>query len=176
MGYNSGITTMGGRAGGGARSGGGGAGARGEKLYGGMTVKQHYDAMSPKERYKETQDVANQLQKLANTNSWNDASYYPIAQDVLHGHMQKIAAKGGFAGDVAKTIDSQIYSLHKGRTPNVANMSSKQAWALGQSVVSNGIDLGFNTTKTVTVKVQQQSKHPLIKGKVKKVTSTVPRW
>ena len=122
---------MGGRAGGGARGGGGGWLKKQQ-----AQVKAEYAAMSEKDRYKATQNLANRLWNLSMAPKTTSHKYY--MEDFL-GEVQK---KGGFAGDVATSV---LKTMKYGNYGMISNMSQKQSWVLAKAAVQHGIE--YNPVK-----------------------------
>ena len=85
--------------------------------------------------YKEKQTVARKIEDYANTERWNNHSYFPIAFDELGKLITIISKLDCFAAKVAETIDKTMdpYGF------KVANVSSKQAWILACAAVENNI-------------------------------------
>lgn len=117
---------MGGRAGGGA-SGGMGKGSR-SGGHAPMAVVKGQPG------YKAAQDMTKQIQDIAGRTKYNSFGH-EMGQDRLSRFLDAVAAKGGFGGDVAKTVSGTI----KSNSFTVAKVSDKQAWAIAKSAVEKGI-------------------------------------
>lgn len=85
--------------------------------------------------YKEAQELANKLSEYANTERYNNNSFFNIAFNDLASFISKIKSLNVFASNIATTVDN-------GMNPygfKVANLSSKQAWILACAGIENGI-------------------------------------
>lgn len=87
--------------------------------------------------YKEKQNLANQIKGLADTDRWNNNSYFEIAFNDLGCFLQKIQKLQVFASKVAETISSSMNPYDK----KVAKISDKQAWILACAGIENNITL-----------------------------------
>ena len=121
---------MGGRAGGGA-SGGMGSRARS----GASSGPKPMAVVKGEPGYKAAQNMANSLKSWSNTTKNSGNVGYDLAFDKIGRFLDNVSAKGGFAGDVAKTVLKGMNPYHF----NVARISDKQAWILSKSAVENGI-------------------------------------
>ena len=92
------------------------------------------------EEYKKAQELATKLFDYSKT---KHASYsytsYKIFCEMIGEFCNKIMRLGGFAAQVAKTVDDSILADNKYQ---VANISSKQAWILACTAIENGIEFG----------------------------------
>lgn len=89
------------------------------------------------QEYKRAQELANNIQDLANTERWNNNSYFGIATQDLDSFLSKIRKTDTFAAKIAETIDKTMNPYGR----KVANMSSKQAWILASTAVELNINL-----------------------------------
>ena len=146
---------MGGRAGGGAR-GGGGPRALAVNDFEGMSraLRAHLAKMSDSERYKATQDLANEIQGWAGKDAQflqgtsGGVNLYSQADESLGRYLSSVQKHGGFAGDVAASVAKTVqYGPHYG---TVAKMSSKQAWVLAKAGIEHAIPT-FGNMHTQTV-------------------------
>lgn len=87
--------------------------------------------------YKMAQELANNIQSLANTERCNNNSYFGIATEDLDKFLSKIRETNTFASKIAETIDKTINPYGY----KVANVSSKQAWILASTAVELNISL-----------------------------------
>ena len=134
---------MGGRAGGGAR-GGGGAGKSSIE----DRLRARYAAMSEKERYKETQYLAKEIQGWADKDRAfvQGGPHGDWQAEELHKYLSAVESKGGFSADVAKTVKKTIRWGSSGQQgTTVAKMSSSQAWVLAKAGVQHAIPTFGNT-------------------------------
>ena len=85
--------------------------------------------------YKAAGTTANKLSRYANIERWNNNSSFEITFNELGILLDKIMNAGGFAAQVATTIEKSMnpYGF------KVANMSDKQAWILACAMVENNI-------------------------------------
>ena len=153
----------------GARSGGGGGSRGGGGVQ--QRLAARYAAMSPQERYKATQDLANEIQRLANKDRKfvQGGSNGDWEATDLNKYLSAVEAKGGFAGDVAKSVKSTVrYGMGYG---TVAKMSSKQAWVLAKAGVEHAIPTWGNTHKIETYKVKYTTSSG--KTKSKKISNVI---
>jgi hypothetical protein len=106
-------------------------------------LAQHYAKMTDSERYKATQELANEIQDWANEDSrfingtTGGVTLYSQADESLGRYLDSVQKHGGFAADVAKSVSKTVqYGAHYG---TVAKMSSKQAWILAKAGVEHAI-------------------------------------
>ena len=78
--------------------------------------------------------MTKQIQDIAGRTKYNSFGH-EMGQDRLSRFLDAVAAKGGFGGDVAKTVSGTI----KSNSFTVAKVSDKQAWAIAKSAVEKGI-------------------------------------
>ena len=121
---------MGGRAGGGA-SGGMGSRSRG----GASSGPQPMAVVKGQPGYKAAQTMAGELTSFGNISMNSGRDHFENMQDRLSRFLGAVEKKGGFGGDVAKTVNGSIKPYSK----YVAKMSDKQAWAIAKSAVENGV-------------------------------------
>ena len=123
MGYNSGITTMGGRAGGGAGSGRGGGGG---KLTG---AQKYYAKMSRNE-------IAGHLTAISGASRWSNNSTWQTHYDEAMGALYAAAGKPNtFGGKIAGEIIAKTEAASKKYGKTLAPfVSAKQAWAIANAL------------------------------------------
>lgn len=83
------------------------------------------------------QKLAQELVQYANTDRWNENSFFNIALQALADFCQKVMELDCFAAKVAETVDKSIKPFGN----HVATISEKQAWILACAAVENGIEL-----------------------------------
>ena len=161
---------MGGRAGGGAR-GGGGARALAVNDFEGMSkaLRAHLAKMSDSERYKATQDLANEIQGWANKDARfiqggaGGVKLYSQEDVSLGRYLSSVQKHGGFAGDVAASVAKTVqYGRHYG---TVAKMSSKQAWVLAKAGIEHAIPTFGNMHTSTTYKTKWKTSSGKSKSK-----------
>ena len=116
----------------GGRAGGGASGGMGSRSRGGGPAPMAVVKGQP--GYKAAQDMTKQIQDIAGRTKY-DSFGHEMGQDRLSRFLDAVAAKGGFGGDVAKTVSGTI----KSNSFTVAKVSDKQAWAIAKSAVEKGI-------------------------------------
>lgn len=87
--------------------------------------------------YKQAQSIANEIKSLADTDRWNNNSYFDIAFNALGQFISKVQATDGFAAKIAETVDKTMNPYGK----KVAFISEKQSWILAVAAVENNITL-----------------------------------
>ncbi|MBR6606779.1 MAG: hypothetical protein IKK92_13105 [Prevotella sp.] len=117
----------------GGRAGGGASGGMGSRSRGGGGP-QPMAVVKGQPGYKAAQDMTKAIQDIASRTKYNSFGH-EMGQDRLSRFLDAVAAKGGFGGDVAKTVSSTI----KSNSFTVAKVSDKQAWAIAKSAVEKGI-------------------------------------
>ena len=93
--------------------------------------------MTTNNDYKAKQTVARKIEDYANTERWNNNSFFPIAFEEFGRFIDKMMKLEVFAAKVATTIDKTMSPYGY----KVASISSKQAWILACAAVENGIEL-----------------------------------
>lgn len=58
--------------------------------------------------YKQAQSIANEIKSLADTDRWNNNSYFDIAFNALGQFISKVQATDGFAAKIAETVDKTM--------------------------------------------------------------------
>lgn len=106
-------------------------------------LAQHIAKMTDSERYKATQELANEIQGWANKESIfiqgssGGVNLYSQADESLGRYLSEVKKHGGFAADVAASVSKTVrYGTHYG---TVAKMSSKQAWVLAKAGMEHAI-------------------------------------
>ena len=117
----------------GGRAGGGASGGMGTRSRGGGGP-QPMAVVKGQPGYKAAQDMTKAIQDIAGRTKYNSFGH-EMGQDRLSRFLDAVAAKGGFGGDVAKTVSGTI----KSNSFTVAKVSDKQAWAIAKSAVEKGI-------------------------------------
>ena len=84
--------------------------------------------------YKAAQNIANNLTSAAGVTR-NAHMMWESNGDAIGHFCEKVARLGGFAAEVAKSVDATVL---KGFT--AARISSKQAWILACAAVENDIE------------------------------------
>ena len=87
--------------------------------------------------YKQAQSIANEIKSLADTDRWNNNSYFDIAFESLGKFISQIQKIDGFATKIAETVDKTMNPYGK----KVAFISEKQSWILAVAAVENNITL-----------------------------------
>lgn len=87
--------------------------------------------------YKQAQSIANEIKSLADTDRWNNNSYFGIAFNALGQFISKVQATDGFAAKIAETVDKTMNPYGK----KVAFISDKQSWILAVAAVEYNITL-----------------------------------
>lgn len=119
----------------GARSGGGaGMGSR-SRVGGASSGPQPMQVVKGQPGYKAAQTMAGELTSFGNISMNSGRDHFENMQDRLSRFLGAVEKKGGFGGDVAKTVNGSIKPYSK----YVAKMSDKQAWAIAKSAVENGV-------------------------------------
>lgn len=90
---------------------------------------------TPNNDYKAKQELARKIEQYANTERWNNNSFFPIAFEELGRFIDKIMKLEVFAAKVATTIDKTMNPYGY----KVASISSKQAWILACAGIENNI-------------------------------------
>ena len=119
----------------GARSGGGASGGMGSRSRGGSSGPQPMPVVKGQPGYKAAQTMAGELTSFGNISMNSGRDHFENMQDRLSRFLGAVEKKGGFGGDVAKTVNGSIKPYSK----YVAKMSDKQAWAIAKSAVENGV-------------------------------------
>lgn len=86
--------------------------------------------------YKTKQEVARRIESYANTERWNNNSFFDIAFNGLGRLINSIEKIDCFAAKVAETVDKTMNPYGY----KVASVSSKQAWILACAAIENGIE------------------------------------
>ena len=139
-------------------------------------LKQHYANMTEQEKYKATQNLANELQSWAN----QDATFIQEESGRLHIHdspdrslgyyLDEVQKHGGFAANVAASVaKTHRYGRHYG---TVAKMSNKQAWILAKAGVEHAIPTFGNMHTQKVTKIKTAPKFG--KAKTKTLIDFVP--
>lgn len=88
------------------------------------------------EDYKKAQNLANEIQRTAAYERWNNNSSFNLYFEPLGWFLEKVEKLDVFASQVAHTVGESMnpYGFC------IARMSSKQAWILACAAVENGIE------------------------------------
>ena len=117
----------------GGRAGGGASGGMGSRSRGGGGP-QPMAVVKGQPGYKAAQDMTKAIQDIAGSTKY-DSFGYETGYDSLSRFLEAVESKGGFGGDVAKTVLSKMSPFKF----QVAYVSDKQAWAIAKSAVEKGI-------------------------------------
>lgn len=124
--------------------------------------KEEKKELSSAEKQKAVKELADDIVKMAGLNRWNNNASYDTAVEAFSKFIGEMKKTDGFAAKVAETIDKTIANSGG----NVASISSKQAWALANAAVENGISLyGKEVEKKVSEKEEWEKKRKEFKKK-----------
>ncbi len=86
--------------------------------------------------YKKAQMIANNLTRVANYQRYNNNHDFKLYYEPFCAFLQDIINAGGFAAQVATTVDATTdpYGF------KIAKLSDKQSWILACSAVENNIE------------------------------------
>lgn len=88
------------------------------------------------EQYKEAQNLANKIQRVAGYERWNNNTMYNLFVDDFYRFINDIKKLNVFASQIAETIDKG----YKVNGFKIANVSSKQAWILACAAIENNVN------------------------------------
>lgn len=87
--------------------------------------------------YKNAQELANKIQRVASYERWNNNTLFNIYFDDFSEFLVAIEKVQGFAAQVAQTIEKAMNPYGY----KLANVSSKQAWIIACAAIENNINL-----------------------------------
>ena len=93
------------------------------------------------QQYTAAQELANNLQRIASKQRWNDNTLFNLYFDPMANFLAKISEIEAFAAQVAKTILEKMNPYGS----QVAYISSKQAWILACAAIENNIEEQYLT-------------------------------
>jgi len=85
--------------------------------------------------YKQAQHIANKLAMYAETDRWNNNSFFDIAFEEVSRVIDQVKETNHFAAKIANTVTEKMNPYNK----KVAFISSKQAWIMACAMVENNI-------------------------------------
>lgn len=110
--------------------------------------------------YKDAQRIAWEIVRF-NSVTRNDSNGYSVSMDTLGRFLDKIKETGGFAKDVAETIDSKLNPYNY----KLTSISDRQAWVLAKAAVENGVKLyDQQPVKKPTISKQAKTNNDIIRA------------
>ena len=99
-------------------------------------LKNHIMTTTELNNYRQKQAIARKIESFANTDRWNNHSFFEIAFNQFGKFINSIEKLDVFAAKVAETVNKSMNPYGQ----RVATVSNKQAWILACAAVENGIE------------------------------------